>query len=145
VDAFIAASELALFVAMLDGWRARTRVFSWTVALGGLAVSVGGNIGHVASTQLSTRATAAVPPLAAFAALAVGLGVLKRVVANRRALAVATPTTAVVAVAEAVPSTTTAPQSDAVPPEVPADAEHAALIAMRATQRGGQSAVRSAT
>jgi hypothetical protein len=43
-------------------------------------VSVAGNVGHVTGHSLADRATAAVPPLAAAAALAVGLGVLKRVV-----------------------------------------------------------------
>ncbi len=45
-----------------------------------LAVSVAGNVGHVAGHSLASRATAAVPPIAAAAALAVGLGGLKRVV-----------------------------------------------------------------
>jgi hypothetical protein len=50
------------------------------VTLAGLAVSVAGNVGHVTGHSIADRATAAVPPLAAAAALAVGLGVLKRVV-----------------------------------------------------------------
>jgi sugar phosphate permease len=45
----------------------------------GLAVSVAGNVGHLAVADWASRATAAVPPLAAAAALAVGLAVLKRV------------------------------------------------------------------
>ena len=40
-----------------------------------------GNVGHIQVHSAAARATAAVPPLAAAAALAVGLGVLKRVVA----------------------------------------------------------------
>lgn len=52
----------------------------WAVALLGLAASVAGNVGHVAAHDLQSRGTAAVPPVAAFAALWVGLGVLKRVV-----------------------------------------------------------------
>lgn len=83
VDVFIAVGELALFVALIDRWRRRDRAGAWAVTIVGLAVSVAGNIGHVASGQLAARATAAVPPLAAAAALAVGLGVLKRVVAAR--------------------------------------------------------------
>jgi hypothetical protein len=55
-------------------------VGAWLVTLTGLGVSVVGNVGHVHSHLLSDRATAAVPPIAAAAALAVGLGVLKRVV-----------------------------------------------------------------
>jgi Protein of unknown function (DUF2637) len=85
VDVFIAVGELALFVALADSWRMRSRAGAWLVTLGGLAVSVAGNVGHVHSPLLSDRATAAVPPLAAAAALAVGLGVLKRVVARPEA------------------------------------------------------------
>ena len=79
VDVFIAVGELALFVALVDAWERRSRIGAWVVTLAGLTVSVAGNIGHAASGGLTTRVTAAVPPLAAAAALAVGLGVLKRV------------------------------------------------------------------
>ena len=79
VDVFIAVGELALFVALVDAWERRSRVGAWVVTLAGLTVSVAGNIGHAAGGGLTTRVTAAVPPLAAAAALAVGLGVLKRV------------------------------------------------------------------
>jgi len=82
VDVFIAVGELALFVALADSWERRSRIGAWLVTLAGLAVSVAGNVGHVHGHLLSDRATAAVPPLAAAAALAVGLGVLKRVVAH---------------------------------------------------------------
>jgi len=80
VDTFIAVGELALFVALADRWAARSRLAAWAVTLLGLAVSVAGNVGHVTGHSLTNRATAACPPLAAAAALAVGLGVLKRVV-----------------------------------------------------------------
>jgi hypothetical protein len=80
VDVFIAVGELALFVALADRWAPRSRAAAWTVTIAGLAVSVAGNVGHVAGHSLATHVTAAVPPLAAAAALAVGLGVLKRVV-----------------------------------------------------------------
>jgi hypothetical protein len=82
VDSFIAVGELALFVALTDGWQRRSRVAAWLVTLAGLAVSVAGNVGHAAAHTIAARATAAVPPLAAAAALAVGLGVLKRVMAS---------------------------------------------------------------
>jgi hypothetical protein len=82
IDVFIGIGELALFVALVDGWNVRSRVGAWLVTLLGLAVSVAGNVGHVHSYLLTDRATAAVPPIAAAAALAVGLGVLKRVVAR---------------------------------------------------------------
>jgi hypothetical protein len=80
VDVFIAVGELALFVALADAWARRSRIGAWAVTLAGLAVSVAGNVGHVHGHSIADRATAAVPPLAAAAALAVGLGVLKRVV-----------------------------------------------------------------
>ena len=79
VDVFIAVGELSLFVAMIDRWQPRDRALAWAVTLAGLATSVAGNVGHVASGAAADRVTAAVPPLAATAALAVGLGVLKRV------------------------------------------------------------------
>ena len=85
VDSFVAVGELALFVALADQWRPGARVLPWLVTLGGLAVSVAANVGHVTTTDLATKATAAVPPLAAATALAVGLGILKRVVTARRA------------------------------------------------------------
>jgi hypothetical protein len=80
VDVFIAVGELALFVALADRWAPRSRAGAWAVTACGLAVSVAGNVGHVTGHALASRVTAAVPPLAAAAALAVGLGVLKRVV-----------------------------------------------------------------
>jgi uncharacterized protein DUF2637 len=84
IDVFIAAGELALFVALVDGWQRRARILPWAVTLLGLAVSVAGNVGHVGwLAPVADKATAAVPPLAAAAALAVGLGVLKRVVEHR--------------------------------------------------------------
>ncbi len=85
IDTFIGVGELALFVALADRWAARSRAGAWLVTGLGLAVSVVGNIGHVAGPDLAARATAAVPPLAAAAALAVGLGVLKRVVGAHHA------------------------------------------------------------
>jgi hypothetical protein len=105
VDTFIAVGELALFVALADGWSVRSRAAAWTVTLLGLAASVAGNVDHVAGHDLASRATAAVPPMAAAAALAVGLGVLKRVVARSAQTATdpvteTTPETSVVADAE---------------------------------------------
>ena len=84
VDVFIAVGELALFVALVDGWPPRSRTAAWVVTGIGLAVSVAGNVGHVAGHSAATRVTAAIPPVAAAAALAVGLGVLKRIMENRR-------------------------------------------------------------
>ena len=82
IDVFLAVGELALYVAYLDGWPARQRVWPWVTALVGLAVSVAGNIGHIQPLPghpvvLSDRLTAATSPLAAFAGLTVGLLVLR--------------------------------------------------------------------
>jgi Protein of unknown function (DUF2637) len=116
IDTFIAVGELALFIALIDGWQRRSRVLPWVVTLGGLAVSVAGNVGHVGwLAPVADKATAAVPPLAAAAALAVGLGVLKRVVEHR-------------------PETVRPPD---VFGEVPADVVTAAESSLRATMAAG--------
>jgi hypothetical protein len=82
IDVFLAVGELALYVAYLDSWPARLRIWPWTTALIGLAVSVAGNIGHIQAEPgqpviLADRLTAATSPLAAFAGLSVGLLVVK--------------------------------------------------------------------
>jgi hypothetical protein len=59
VDVFIAVGELALFVALADQWDARSRTGAWAVTAAGLAVSVAGNVGHVAGHDLASRVTAA--------------------------------------------------------------------------------------
>lgn len=114
IDVFIAVGELALFVALADRWPARSRTAAWAVTVAGLAVSVAGNVGHVAGHSPATWATAAVPPLAAAAALAVGLGVLKRVVAGHGVPGMRLPV-----------------------PAVPADAESAATVALAASVAAG--------
>ena len=119
VDVFIAVGELALFVALADAWPRRSRSGAWAVTLAGLAVSVAGNVGHVAGHSVASRATAAVPPLAAAAALAVGLGVLKRVVGHHR---------------QAAAPAQIAPADVAT---VAADAEHAARLALAASVAAG--------
>jgi hypothetical protein len=82
IDVFLAIGELALYIAYLDGWPARQRIWPWATALTGLGVSVAGNIGHIQPQPshpviLADRLTAATSPLAAFAGLAIGLLVLK--------------------------------------------------------------------
>jgi hypothetical protein len=83
IDAFVMVGELALFVALVDGWQLKHRVLPWAITAAGLTVSVAGNVGHVATHDVFTRLTAAVPPLTAYVMLAAGLGLLKRVVANQ--------------------------------------------------------------
>jgi hypothetical protein len=82
IDVFLAVGELALYVAYLDGWPVRQRVWPWATALTGLAVSVAGNVGHIQPlpgypVAVADRLTAAASPLAAFAGLTVGLLVLR--------------------------------------------------------------------
>ena len=82
IDVFLAIGELALYVAYLDSWPARHRIWPWATALIGLGVSVAGNIGHIQPGPghpviLADRLTAATSPVAAFAGLAIGLLVLK--------------------------------------------------------------------
>ncbi len=82
IDVFLAVGELVLYVAYLDGWPTRQRIWPWATATIGLAVSIAGNIGHVQAAPgqrviAADRLTAATSPLAAFAGLAIGLPVLK--------------------------------------------------------------------
>jgi len=79
IDTFIAMGELALFIAIIDHWHWRSRVWAWVSVFGGLAVSMVGNVGHVAGHAGSWQGTAAVPPLAAMAGMFIGFQVLKRV------------------------------------------------------------------
>ena len=82
IDVFLAVGELALYVAYLDGWHMRQRIWPWVTTLVGLVVSVAGNVGHIQPLPghpvlLVDRLTAAASPLAAFAGLTVGLLVLR--------------------------------------------------------------------
>ena len=82
IDVFLAVGELALYIAYLDGWPARQRIWPWATAVTGLAVSIAGNVGHIQAGPgqpviLADRLTAATSPVAAFAGLSVGLLVLR--------------------------------------------------------------------
>ena len=82
IDVFLVVGELALYIAYLDAWPGRQRVWPWVTAATGLIVSVTGNVGHIqplpdAPVTLTDRLTAAISPVAAFAGLMVGLLVLK--------------------------------------------------------------------
>ena len=79
---FLAVGELALYVAYLDGWPARQRIWPWATALTGPGGERGrerrpypGRPGDPVS--VTDRVTAATSPLAAFAGLSVGLLVVK--------------------------------------------------------------------
>lgn len=82
IDVFLVIGELALYVAYLDGWSARHKVWPWATTITGLIVSVVGNVGHIQPlpgqpVTVADRLTAATSPLAAFAGLTIGLLVLK--------------------------------------------------------------------
>lgn len=133
VDTFIVVGELALFIAMVDQWERRHKAGAWAVTLLGLAASVAGNIGHVAGHDLQSRGTAAVPPVAAFAAMWVGLSVLKRVIARADETVPSDDEFAAQSVAR-VPLTVV---PDVVSSPLPSDAETAAAAALRATLAAG--------
>lgn len=78
IDVIVLVAELGLFVAHYDKWMLRHRAWLWSVLLIALGVSVGGNTGHIVSTDWLTHLTAALPPLALAFALTVGFGVMKR-------------------------------------------------------------------
>jgi hypothetical protein len=105
IDVFLAVGELALYVAYLDGWPGRQRLWPWATALTGLAVSIAGNIGHIQALPghpviLADRLTAATSPLAAFAGLSVGLLVVKMTRRQADVPARATVPTAALALAD---------------------------------------------
>jgi hypothetical protein len=82
IDVFLVVGELALYVAYLDAWPGRQRVWPWVTAVAGLTVSVAGNVGHIqpmpdSPVTFADRLTAATSPVAAFAGLMIGLLVLK--------------------------------------------------------------------
>jgi hypothetical protein len=82
IDVFLLVGELALYVAYLDEWPLRQRIWPWVTSVVGLVVSVAGNVGHVEPmpglpVTLTDRLTAAASPIAAFAGLMIGLLVLK--------------------------------------------------------------------
>src|ERR1039458_8727863 len=128
IDTFIAVGELALVAALVYGWSRKVRASWWSITLAGLAVSIAGNVGHVAAGDLATRVTAAVPPVAAAVALAAGLGMLKRL-AERQA-----KITATVRVPETAPAASPSPERPPVPAApatpAPAPAELAAATAL---------------
>jgi hypothetical protein len=83
IDAFPLAGEITLFVAMVDHWDWKARVYPWIAIVSGLVVSVAANVGHVRTTDVLTQGTQGLPPVAAWMSLVVGLGLLKRIMANR--------------------------------------------------------------
>lgn len=91
VDVIILVAEAGLFVAHHDKWRTRHKAWLWTVMFTALGVSIGGNTGHVHSTDYLSHLTAALPPVALMFTMTVGFGVMKRTFMNKPAPALATP------------------------------------------------------
>lgn len=75
IDVFLVIGELALYMAYLDRWPLRQRVWPWATAVTGRVVSMAGNVGHVQA--VADQLTAAASPVAAFVGLMIGLLVLK--------------------------------------------------------------------
>ncbi|HEY1616506.1 MAG TPA: hypothetical protein VGG25_02755 [Streptosporangiaceae bacterium] len=133
IDVFLAVGELAsLYVAYLDGWPGRQRVWPWATALTGLAVSVAGNIGHIEPEPghpviLADRLTAATSPLAAFAGLAIGLLVLKMVRGQAQAGGRERPASSEPAVASATPHVALSSAPEATSSDTASSAERPTL------------------
>lgn len=80
IDTFVIIGELALFIGIVDHWKGHHRLWAWTIVMGGLGVSVAGNVGHVSPDKPWTfQATAAIPPVASMLGMTIGFQVLKRV------------------------------------------------------------------
>jgi len=82
IDVFLIIGELALYVAYLDNWSGRHKLWPWITTAIGLIISIAGNVGHIQPlldhpVTAADRLTAATSPLAAFAGLTIGLLVLK--------------------------------------------------------------------
>lgn len=101
VDSFIIMGEMMLFAGLLLHWRGKGYyVYAVFLALGGFALSVGGNIfRHVPLPVWTDRAVQAIWPITATAALTGCLIIIKRVMNDRAqpgARAVAAPVPAAV-------------------------------------------------
>jgi hypothetical protein len=81
VDAFMAGGEIGLFIGLSYQWRLTSRLGSWVSFGLGFVLSLAFNIGGVTG-RATDHLTAGIPPLAAAVSLAIGLGILKRVLAS---------------------------------------------------------------
>jgi hypothetical protein len=78
IDCFVVIGELRLFSATLREESLRIKLWAWTLTLGGLVVSMAGNVAHVGlAASWDMKLAAAAAPLAAAASLTTGLGILK--------------------------------------------------------------------
>lgn len=83
VDTFMVVAELALLLAIVMRFPVarKVRAYLWSLIGAGVLVSVAGNVGHLGGTAtVQDRLTAAVPPVAAWAALSVGFLILREFV-----------------------------------------------------------------
>lgn len=96
IDTIILVGEAALFVSHHFQWKTSHKVWAWMVTMTALGVSVAANTGHVNSTDWLSRFTAALPPAAVAFCMTVGLGVMKRYYANKKARPVSPALTPVV-------------------------------------------------
>jgi hypothetical protein len=84
VDLIVLVAEAGLFVAHHDKWMNRHKAWLWFVMFTALGVSIGGNTGHVHSTDWLSHLTAALPPVALMFTMTVGFGVMKRTFMNKK-------------------------------------------------------------
>jgi hypothetical protein len=85
IDVLIVAGEVVLFNAAIEGktpWRVRAA--AWVIVLVFTALSVIGNVGHAATSDVLTRGGWGLPPVVLAIALGFGLGELKRQAAKYR-------------------------------------------------------------
>jgi hypothetical protein len=101
IDSFVVVGELRLYTATVRDEHWRIKLWAWVLTLAGLAASMAANMEHVGwHAPAGKIAAAGVPPLAAAAALATGLGLVKLRARSRgstgqpRQAAGATPPTA---------------------------------------------------
>ena len=128
IDLLIIAGEVVLFVAAIDGKTPRrVRAAAWVIVVAFTALSVIGNVGHAATSDVLTRGGWGLPPVVLAVALGFGLGELKRQAAKYRQN---------VAGERSLPGVSS--RSPATPPgTVPSDAEHAAQLALAASAAAG--------
>jgi hypothetical protein len=85
IDAPVVAGEMWLFHATLHRAGRGQHAGAWALTLGGLAASLGGNIGHIAHAPWTSMLTFAAAPLVAAGGLFAGMSILRLRVAEHAA------------------------------------------------------------
>jgi hypothetical protein len=116
IDIFTVGGEGLVLLATVKHWPTRYKVGGWVATFAGLSVSVAGNVGKDGWRHLNpNKAVAyAIAPLALAGLLALGLAIVKRVLADEEDAAKA---------AAALADTSTVPAANAAPvvrPDIPA-------------------------